>query len=156
MLRTLPQLILRTAPSGYQRAAVPAFTLVELLIVVIILGILAAVVIPQFNKTTDEAKLSGMVTNLEHFRKQLELYEVQHNGAFPSLAQFTAQLTTKTNPDGTTGGTPKLGPYLNIIPKNPFTDLNDVTNGGVGTSSWYYDETTGDFRANCHASHFAY
>ncbi len=156
MVRVIPQLVQRIGPAAIQRAAVPAFTLVELLIVVIILGILAAVVIPQFNKATDEAKLSGMVTNLEHIRKQLDLYEVQHNGALPSLAQFTAQMTTKTNPDGTTGGTPKLGPYLNIIPTNPFTDLNDVTNGGVGTSSWYYDDTTGDFRANCHASHSTY
>ena len=55
------------------------FTLVELLIVVIILGILAAVVIPQFNTAAAESKEAALASNLATIRQAIELYKVQHN-----------------------------------------------------------------------------
>lgn len=133
-----------------------AFTLVELSIVVIILGILAAVVIPQFTDAAADARLNSMTSDLLLVRKQLEAYKTQHNGQYPAAATFIAQMTQKTNADGTTGGAPNLGPYLMKIPVNPFSDQNDVGAGAVGSSSWYYDETDGEFRANCHAAHTTY
>lgn len=134
-----------------------AFTLVELLIVVIILGILAAIVIPQFSDASGDAKLSAMTRDLAVIRRQIALYRLHHNGSWPLLTSFEAQMTTKTNPDGSTSGSPALGPYLDEIPANPFTDNdNSVTDGTIGTSGWYYDEMTGEFRANCHTGHAAY
>ncbi|HWL93195.1 MAG TPA: prepilin-type N-terminal cleavage/methylation domain-containing protein [Phycisphaerae bacterium] len=119
-----------------------AFTLVELLIVVIILGILAAVVIPQFSDASNEARDSSLTTNLATLRGQIELYRLQHNGTYPSAtaATFISQMTTKTNPDGTTTGTPTLGPYLQRMPNNPFT--NDATFGANATDygkAWFWD-----------------
>ena len=40
------------------------------------------------------------------------------------------------------------GPYLQLFPINPATNGSTVGNGPVGASNWYYDEATGDFRAN--------
>ncbi len=118
-----------------------AFTLVELLIVVIILGILAAVVIPQFSDASGDAQMSSLTTNLATIRGQIELYKLQHNGNYPTAANFVDQMTKKTNADGTTTGTPTLGPYLQSIPKNPYTNGN-----AIGTD-WTYNETTGEFKA---------
>ena len=55
------------------------FTLVELLIVVIILAILAAVVIPQFANSAVEARESALDANLAALRASIELYRAQHN-----------------------------------------------------------------------------
>lgn len=118
-----------------------AFTLVELLIVVIILGILAAVVIPQFSDASGDAQMSSLTTNLATIRGQIELYKLQHSGVYPKSATFVDQMTKKTNADGTTTGTPTLGPYLQSIPKNPYTNANVI-----GTD-WTYNETTGEFKA---------
>src|SRR5262245_25153951 len=82
------------------------FTLVELLIVVIILGILAAIVAPQFTSASGDASLSAMTSDLALLRRQLELYRAQHNGIYPRLAQFAAQMTAKTKVDGTATGSP--------------------------------------------------
>lgn len=129
-----------------------AFTLVELLIVVIILGILAAVVIPQFSDASTDAKVSSCQENLAMIRKQISLYKQQHNGTYPTIAGFVDQMTKKTDVDSTVNATGKFGPYLNRVPTNPFTNGgtgNDVTGGAAATSkAWFYDETTGDFKAN--------
>ena len=129
-----------------------AFTLVELLIVVIILGILAAVVIPQFSDASTDAKVSSLSTNLQTIRGQLDLYRLQHNATYPTLAGFVNMMTKKTDVDGTINANGKFGPYLQRIPNNPFTvggTGNDVTNGAAATSkAWFYDETNGTFTAN--------
>ena len=101
-----------------------AFTLVEILIVVVILAILAAAVIPQFTDSSNDAKNSTSLFNLQTFRGQIAVYKAQHGGLVPTgadAAAITALLVGKTNADGTTTGTPTLGPYLQAIPVNPAT-----------------------------------
>jgi len=136
------------------------FTLVEILIVVVILGILAAIVIPQFTEASTEAKLSSLCTDLQTVRSQIELYKVQHNDAMPGTAtgvSFTDALTKGTTLAGAIDATAPYdyGPYLQTIPKNPFTDTADVKIGaadtdvaGTGTEAWFFNKVTGDFRAN--------
>lgn len=133
-----------------------AFTLVELLIVVIILGILAAIVVPQFTDASGDAQLSSLQADLGVIRRQIQYYKAQHNGSYPALASFASLMTQKTNSDGTTTGAPALGPYLESVPLNPFMGTSTIGNGAVGTSAWYYDDVTGTFRANCHAAHTGY
>src|SRR5438477_10098419 len=61
------------------------FTLVEILIVVIILGILAAIVIPQFTNASTDAKKSNLTSQLQTLRSQIQLYKLQHNDLPPKL-----------------------------------------------------------------------
>jgi general secretion pathway protein G len=128
-----------------------AFTLVELLIVVIILGLLAAIVVPQFSEATTDTNISSLRTNLSTIRGQLELYRLQHNNVYPTDAtSFANQMTKKTDLDGTVNAaTGKYGPYLQTIPANPINNSNEVTNSTADTAKgWYYDGATGTFKAN--------
>jgi general secretion pathway protein G len=129
-----------------------AFTLIELLIIVIILGILAAVVIPQFSDASTDARLSSLQENLTSMRKQIDLYKLHHNGSLPTVTNFVDQMTQKTDADGTVNASGKFGPYVQRIPINPFTvggSGNDVTSGAAAANkAWYFNETTGEFKAN--------
>jgi len=112
------------------------FTLVEILIVVVILGILAAIVIPQFTEASTEAKVSSLCSDLQTMRSQIELYKIQHSDAPPALATFEAQMTTAI------GG---YGPYLQKLPTNPFVNAtgNVVAADGAADCGWHYTEATG-------------
>ena len=129
------------------------FTLVEILIVVIILGILAAIVIPQFTEASDDARESAIRSDLQTVRSQLELYKVQHTGSYPAALTFVTDMTTKIG---------DYGPYLQTFPTNPYSDLADVTveagNTGLGDGStgWHFDSTTGRFSANDSVAHGAW
>ncbi|NNC68918.1 MAG: prepilin-type N-terminal cleavage/methylation domain-containing protein, partial [Gammaproteobacteria bacterium] len=58
------------------------FTLVELLIVVIILAILAAIIVPQFSASTNDAKAAALQSNLANMRSAIEFYYQEH-GEYP-------------------------------------------------------------------------
>jgi len=137
------------------------FTLVEILIVVIILGILAAIVIPQFTEASNDARVSALVSDLQTVRSQIELYKVQHKDNYPgtvsgtwTIGNFVGHLTGKTDIDGVAGGT--LGPYLGKFPTNGFNNDNTVRdataaadpNTASGTAGWWFNSTTGNFGVN--------
>jgi len=125
------------------------FTLVEILIVVCILGILAAIVIPQFTEAGTEAKLSSLCIDLKTLRSQIELYKMQHNNTLPSFANFVAQMTGQTDITGAVGT--DFGPYMQKIATNQFNALNTLDNTGTigdNVGGWEYDETTGVINAD--------
>jgi general secretion pathway protein G len=110
------------------------FTLVEILIVVIILGILAAIVIPQFTSASQDARKNSLTSQLQTLRSQIELYKLQHLDQMPpSLSGGTAtpwvELINKTKSDNSTGTSTAFpfGPYLQAVPSNPLNTLTDVT-----------------------------
>jgi general secretion pathway protein G len=118
-----------------------AFTLVEILIVVVILGILAAIVIPQFTSASESARGNSLISQLQTIRSQLELYQVQHNGAYPTLLQMWDNMTSKTFADGTVDAAGDFGPYLQQEPINPFT--NGTAIAADNSADWQYDDATG-------------
>ena len=131
-----------------------AFTLIEVLIVVIIMAVLAATIIPQFTESTGDAKDSSLNLNVHTMRSQIELFKMHHNGAYPTLANFANQMTQKTNAAGTVDAAGEYGPYVSggVLPANPFNNLNTVAAGtgaaGDGSSGWQYAEATGGFWPN--------
>lgn len=124
------------------------FTLIEILIVVIILGILAAIVIPQFASASTQAKQSTVQSVAQTLRTQIALYRLQHNDRLPGLSgsafsseTFWAQMTAKTDGAGfvwlstTTAGGP-FGPYLQAIPTNALNGSSLVLDGNVPIGGW--------------------
>jgi general secretion pathway protein G len=141
-----------------------AFTLVEVLIVVVIMAILAATIIPQFTDSAKDAKASTAKFNLHTLRSQIELYRTQHNGVLPSAT--LAELLASTNATGGqgTGADYPYGPYLRQLPMNPFTNsttitviTNDPAQAGdvTGNGGWLYNTTTGGIWID-NADHFAH
>ncbi|MBI1370783.1 MAG: prepilin-type N-terminal cleavage/methylation domain-containing protein [Planctomycetes bacterium] len=125
------------------------FTLVEILIVVVILGILAAIVIPQFSNASNTARTSTMLEHLRVLRTQLGVYYVQHNETYPKVEQMWDVMTKKTDAAGNVVADGPLGPYLERAPRNQFTESSTVVAPGAGaaTDGWEYNETTGELTA---------
>jgi general secretion pathway protein G len=150
------------------------FTLVEILIVVIILGILAAIVIPQFTNASEDARQSSLISDLQSLRSQIELYKLQHhdqgpNGVFDANGDFQADNSSGTFQTRLLGATDeyggswesgetKYGPYLQTFPENPFTaadgnadEVSFDTDGSPAKDTsvgWIYDTTTGKIHAS--------
>ena len=136
-----------------------AFTLVEILIVVIILGILATIIIGAFANSTIEAGRNSLKSDLRAMRSALELYIAEH-GTYPSGTTVEQQLTQYTDASGATSatrtGTHTFGPYVLQLPPLPV----GVEKGKSGITSltytagfgWGYDPATGTLRANLPAT----
>jgi general secretion pathway protein G len=137
-----------------------AFTLVEVLIVVIILAIIAMMVLPRLGKASDEARESALLTDLKTTCQQIRLYRTQHAGRLPHLNEagqsdthnFVARITGRTEVDGRVSATGPMGPYLREWPENPFSTPataqqikfgNGLPSPRDGTTGWYYDMQTG-------------
>ena len=147
------------------------FTLIEILIVVIILGILATIIIPQITISSEDAKLNTLRTNLSSMRNAIELYYHQHNQTYPGAkktdgsgdatvaadlpAAFVDQLTKYTEASGKAAGdsttltAPIYGPYLKKgqLPENPYnlksTAKCDITTTDVTTRTATPADETG-------------
>ena len=140
---------LRTRRSSSGRGHAGAFTLVEILIVVIILGILAAIVIPQFANASSDSKRNTLSTSLHAVRGQVEFFMLQHGDRPPALSGADwADLTEQTTYRGTT-----CGPYLRDAPVNPLNGASDVLVVAADVSSgdaiagtgmgWIYNPSNG-------------
>ena len=70
------------------------FTLIEMLIVVLLLGILAMLIIPQISVSTDDARLNTLHSNLGSMRNAIELYYHQHNETYPGENDITGTATS--------------------------------------------------------------
>jgi len=102
---------LRAVPMAINRRDTRGFTLIELLVVLVILGILAALVVPAFVGKTEKAKIQAAKTQIQLFGTALDLYNAEV-GQYPSSLEELIS-SNATNWDG---------PYLNKkkIPKDPW------------------------------------
>jgi len=157
---------------GDGRGTKKGFSLVEMLIVVALLGILAAIVVPQFREQSTQAKESAARDNLRILRSMIEVYAAQHNDFPPGYVKelftaivpvITAQLCGPSNSSGETASESSadynLGPYVSAIPKNPFNDKNTIKvlsaatpfpdpPTSTGTFGWIYKPSTKTIKLN--------
>ena len=138
------------------------FSLIELVIVIIILGVISAIAIPRMIRAGEGADVTGLQADLAVLRGAIELYRYQHE-AFPTAADFVDQLTLETNKAGTPTVGGGFGPYIVKIPPLKTgahkDDTGVVAQSGApsaedaGATGWLYDEDTGNIWAN-DANHF--
>ena len=153
------------------KSAPRAFTLVEILIVVIILGILASIALHQFSSATRAARESTLRDEIRFMREQIRVFKFQHRDNAPGYAagaasgaatadEFVRQLTTVTDYTGaaTSDSDPnRYGPYLSQMPVNPINGKNTILivadgdtlpSAASGTYGWVYQPSTLTFRAD--------
>lgn len=117
-----------------KRTVRKAFTLVEILIVVVILGILAAIVVPQFTNATQDAQAGNIKAQLDTLNNQIELYRARTNN-YPDFTSNTVWDSMIS------------GGYIKAAPLNPYNNKSSV--GSSDTDNgwyWYTDSATGQSR----------
>jgi general secretion pathway protein G len=131
------------------------FSLVELMIVVAVLGIMAAIVVPQFQSHSIEAKIAVAKDSLRILRSAIELYTAHHGGippgyenddpqTSPTSLNFYEQLVVNRN-------------YLSKVPKNPFNNRQNIRmiennetfpQNPIDGYGWVYQAATKTIRLN--------
>jgi len=147
-----------------------AFTLIEVLAVTVLLGIIAAIVIPAVAGSSTAAKGSALATDLQLLRRFILVYRAQHleigpgypygdttptEEAFVGHATRASKATGETADPGTSGF--NRGPYLSKIPVNPFNNKDTVQMLADGADfpadaddshGWIYKAATCEIRAD--------
>lgn len=103
------------------------FTLVEIMVVVVILGILAALVVPRFVGRTDEARAVAAKQDVAAILQALKLYQLD-NGRFPNTEQGLQALVTKPQTQPIPANWKK---YLDKLPRDPWGNPYQYLNPGV-------------------------
>jgi len=113
--------------AGVGRHPISAFTLIEVLVVVAILGILAAIIVPRVMDRPDEAKRVAAQADTRAIAQALKLYRLD-NGMYPSTDQGLGALVQRptTNPAPS-----NWKPYLDKLPRDPWGSDYQYLNPGV-------------------------
>ena len=129
-----------------------AFSLLEVVIVVAIVAMLAAIAIPRFGAGTRHAEESALKKDLDILRTAIEHYAAEHLGAYPTNE---AQLLQYSDADGNTSTKLEtlhiFGPYIHHIPSLPVGQHKGRSGVGVADGpdiGWIADWPKGEIRAN--------
>ncbi|MEX2560177.1 MAG: prepilin-type N-terminal cleavage/methylation domain-containing protein [Pirellulales bacterium] len=137
-----------------------AFTLIEVLIVVVIIAVLAATIIPLFSSSSHDAMEGMLKSHLRSLRTQIEVYRQHHLGRLPTISGGSLpQLTWATNVEGEVGMAGPaypFGPYaVTGLPANPISGSKLFTatakfppTAASGNGGWLYHEATGQVAAD--------
>lgn len=153
--------------------------MVELVIVIVILGIIAAIAVPRISSGSKNAGESALKADLATLRNAIDWYYSEHNSTFPGAktdgtnpandqASFINQLTQYSNKAGAVSANKDAsypyGPYIRSFPSLPVgansgkatvTVVNQATPAAasvVDGTGWVYNSATGQFLANATAA----
>ena len=101
-----------------------AFTLIEILIVVVILGILAAVVVPQFTNAADDANDAAVRSQLQTLRGQIELFRAQQGSDPDFIAKGWSELMVNN--------------YIMVEPMNSFNSSTSIAATAASGVGWVW------------------
>jgi prepilin-type N-terminal cleavage/methylation domain-containing protein len=154
----------------FSRSRCAGFSLIEILIVVVIIGILAAIAVPKFSNASQLSRENSLKEDLRFLRTQIGVYGTHHRDTYPGYpggdtsatpteTDFVNQLTQATDDAGNTASTNSLlfkwGPYLTQIPQNPVNGSSSVriltaTDAFIADNStgWLYQPATGQLKPN--------
>jgi general secretion pathway protein G len=114
-------------PCATIRKTVRGFTLIELLVVLTIIGVLAALIVPNVLNRAEEARVTAARTDISNLMQQLKLYKLD-NQRFPSAEQGLEALVRKP-----TAGSipPNWKPYIDKLPNDPWGRPYQFVNPGI-------------------------
>ncbi len=124
------------------------FTLVELVVVVMILGILAAVAAPKLLGTSSAATNNGLRQTLATVRDAIERYAAENGGELPGASDDTEATFKSDLEEFLRGSFPTCPVSLKDASVNVETADTDLAAEGTPTSSWLFNTTTGEFIVN--------
>ncbi|MEM9559596.1 MAG: prepilin-type N-terminal cleavage/methylation domain-containing protein [Planctomycetota bacterium] len=138
-----------------------AFSLIELVIVVVILGVIAAIAVPRMGSAAETAKANRLVGDLRTLQEAADRYTAEHWGKNPgvdtagspvSAATLVGRLVGTSDEDGTLAGDGIYGPYLRTLPANAVNGKSRVIVGTAiaspSTYGWRFNPQTGSFTAS--------
>lgn len=144
MLSFMPTLSASRRPRPDGRRS-RGFTLIEIMVVVVIMGILAALVVPKLMGRTDDARVAAARQDIATIMQALKLYKLD-NQRYPTTEQGLQALTTKPTSGPAANGW-KSGGYLDRLPKdpwgNPYQYLSPGLKGEIDVFSFGADGQPG-------------
>ena len=130
--------------NGYMKRARKAFSLIELMIVIVIMAVLAAIIIPKFQDQSRRSKEASLKSDLSQVRTAIATFQAD-TGFYPKLLTDLAVTTSPTQGYDTTAALQTItaanwhGPYINgTVPNDPVSGnpfAYSTTNPGVGNVS---------------------
>jgi general secretion pathway protein G len=103
------------------------FTLIELMVVVVIIGVLAALIVPNVLERAEEAKVTAARTDVSQLMQALKLYKLD-NGRYPTAEQGLDALVHKPSSGPIP---PNWKPYMDKLPSDPWGHPYQYINPGV-------------------------
>jgi general secretion pathway protein G len=118
-----------------------AFTLIEILIVVVILGILAAIVVPQVTNATEQSAETATYNELQKIRRHIEVFRIRNNGNFPSVVAGDGTWGQIIGPDHL--GAPPVNAWVGGAASRVITIGTAPDTAYQTAYGWIYDPATG-------------